>query len=179
MHFRTEILFPAKPDNLEAEVAAAMDPFREEWNPEIGRYDGWWDWWQIGGRWTGAHSAEYDPRKDPENMEMCSVCGGTGKRLDMYIESGCNGCSGEGERIKWPTDWKHHESDVIRLADLADDQKSCNLVIVNGDSIKVVESETWDGKNWVGGEYKDRTIKQQLEHMGVTDGWLVTVDCHS
>ena len=40
-----------------------------------------WDWWQIGGRWTGSLD-EYEPEKDLENQEWCSFCAGTGNRSD-------------------------------------------------------------------------------------------------
>lgn len=42
-----------------------------------------WDWWQIGGRWTGELDGDYDPRQDIENQEWCNICDGTGNRSDM------------------------------------------------------------------------------------------------
>jgi hypothetical protein len=42
-----------------------------------------WDWWSIGGRWTGALVEDYDPAKDIENQEWCNTCGGTGSREDF------------------------------------------------------------------------------------------------
>jgi len=39
-----------------------------------------WDWWEIGGRWTGELDSKYDPRKDPRNIVPCSLCDGTGDR---------------------------------------------------------------------------------------------------
>jgi hypothetical protein len=46
---------------------------------------GKWDWWQIGGRWTGALTQDYDPTKDIENQEWCDLCGGTGNRPDIQF----------------------------------------------------------------------------------------------
>lgn len=40
-----------------------------------------WDWWTVGGRWTGLFS-DYDPTKDPANLEVCTLCCGTGDRDD-------------------------------------------------------------------------------------------------
>jgi hypothetical protein len=83
--------------------------------------DGHWDWFQIGGRWTGTLSdGQYDPRDDPDNTELCSVCGGTGLRVDIIglkaraedPEYCCNGCDGEGHALKWPTDWSDHAGDI-------------------------------------------------------------------
>ncbi len=41
-----------------------------------------WDWWVIGGRWTGMFS-DYDGEQDPRNYSVCDLCGGTGTRPDM------------------------------------------------------------------------------------------------
>ena len=43
-------------------------------NPE-----GYWDWWVIGGRWTGCIS-DYDPCMDERNFGPCKFCNQTGKR---------------------------------------------------------------------------------------------------
>jgi len=57
-----------------------------------------WDWWVIGGRWTGYYDG-YKPEEDPQNLETCLFCGGTGKRIEMGMER-CNGCDGKGKRVK-------------------------------------------------------------------------------
>jgi hypothetical protein len=41
-----------------------------------------WDWYSIGGRWNGYFKPEYNPNKDPENLEECIHCSGTGRRRD-------------------------------------------------------------------------------------------------
>lgn len=71
-----------------------------------------WDWWQIGGRWTGCLT-DYDPNKDPDNIETCWLCKGTGERHDDVVDGECNGCEGKGKRIKWPTDWKQRHDDTL------------------------------------------------------------------
>ena len=60
-----------------------------------------WYWWQIGGRWSGAFLAGYDPHEDPANREPCYLCVATG----MRGEQECNGCDGTGVKVKWPTEW--------------------------------------------------------------------------
>jgi hypothetical protein len=40
-----------------------------------------WDWYAIGGRWTGMYS-DYEPYLDPKNWSVCDLCGGTGFRSD-------------------------------------------------------------------------------------------------
>jgi hypothetical protein len=69
-----------------------------------------WDWYEIGGRWTGMFTAGYDPNKDPRNLETCPFCNGTGTRTDWpegitqeWIDecNGCNACHGTGQRVKY------------------------------------------------------------------------------
>ena len=52
-----------------------MNPYHE--NGEHPR--AFWDWYQVGGRWSGLYS-DYDPAKDPENID----------------DSG---------KVMWPTSW--------------------------------------------------------------------------
>ena len=76
--------------------------------------DSKWDWYQTGGRWTGYYS-DYDPSTDPKNIEVCSLCDGTGMRAGWaWIDAdgahykddwakecgGCNGCKGTGNSVK-------------------------------------------------------------------------------
>ena len=42
--------------------------------------DSKWDWWVIGGRWTGELDSDYDPRTDPRNLIPCDLCNGTGDK---------------------------------------------------------------------------------------------------
>jgi hypothetical protein len=76
-----------------------------------------WDWWQLGGRFTGMFKPHYDPDADPSNKETCFLCNGTGKRADMDVKDGCNGCAGTGTRTKWPTQWKSI-GDVAQVKDV-------------------------------------------------------------
>ncbi len=77
-----------------------------------------WDWWQIGGRYSGKFAPGYDPETDPNHQETCWLCNGTGKRTDAVCENGCNGCSGTGVKTKWPTQWKGTPGNQIRVGDI-------------------------------------------------------------
>src|SRR5258706_5833810 len=77
-----------------------------------------WDWWQVGGRWTGMLIPHYDPSEDERNKETCTLCKGTGKRADMTDQEKCNGCNGTGISKKWPTSWARIEGDQMRLGDI-------------------------------------------------------------
>lgn len=112
---------------------ATMDAAAEAWCSatlhEDGRYykrtnpNARWDWWQVGGRYTGKLSPGYDPEKDPTNWETCRLCAGSpGRRLPALIttpeEIGsdgkipCNGChETPGRSLKWPTSWVKFDGD--------------------------------------------------------------------
>lgn len=111
-------------NNVEAAIAYQMEPFDEngEWFREGSR----WDWWQIGGRFTGKLDPGYDPEDDPENWETCFICRGAGRRADAVGQEArqrdpdytCNGCQGQGRSLKWPTAWKNFTGDVKLRRDL-------------------------------------------------------------
>lgn len=65
-----------------------------------------WDWWSVGGRWSGLLAPAYDPHTDPENFETCWLCQGTGKRSDLEVANGCNACGGTGRKLKHASDWR-------------------------------------------------------------------------
>ncbi len=131
--------------DVEAAVAEQMAPFEEneEWFADGSR----WDWYQIGGRWTGKLDG-YDPNADPANDESCELCGGMGTRTDQLgrdsghhtrepnVDDGvcvrcgqagcgcrgyCNACGGAGHKQKWPTQWAQHAGDVAPKRVLAND----------------------------------------------------------
>ncbi|SCM71580.1 conserved hypothetical protein [uncultured Pleomorphomonas sp.] len=72
-----------------------------------------WDWWVVGGRYGGRLAPGYDPEKDERNYKTCTLCRGTGRRDDPIGQARrledptytCNGCSGTGRELKFPTDW--------------------------------------------------------------------------
>lgn len=71
-----------------------------------------WDWWQVGGRYSGKFAPDYDPNEDPANRQICRLCQGTGTRMDMKVANGCNGCSGTGIETKWPSTWRNHGNQI-------------------------------------------------------------------
>lgn len=98
-----------------------------------------WDWWQIGGRWTGILDG-YEPTKDPQNWEQCNLCHGTGTRHGMK-EGDCNGCTEHtkygcpiGTRVKWPAHYVSHGGDRLPLAQVtqATYEQHIYAVCVNG-----------------------------------------------
>jgi len=117
------------------ELYATFEEYMEEYcgykarDPQKNRYGYWqnpnkkWDWWTIGGRWTGKLLIGYDPSEDKDNYEKCWLCHNTGTRPDAnyapdndlrkpsraghpVIGKGCNGCMGTGWQLKHAPDFK-------------------------------------------------------------------------
>jgi hypothetical protein len=145
MHFFTACVVPRGTTRAEVDdvVAPMMAPFDETEND-----DGWWDWWQVGGRWTGVWS-EYNPTTDPANIETCKLCGGTGTRRDMTLVNGCNGCGGKGAAVTWPTQWVAVDDDIVPvpLVTRGPENTSLPIYLVLPDG-RCLQRETWDGENW-------------------------------
>ena len=193
MHYHAEIWVKDLTDP-NAAITAAMAPYRENFDTEEGKH-GFWDWWQIGGRYTGAHADGYDPTTDPRNVKTCDLCNGTGFRTDRvgrqarasnpsYTCNGCGECGkdgkwthgqrGPGKTVKWPTEWAPHLGDAIPVKNVSADLTAYTLIV--GDTVQ--HMEIWNGKEWIDGPLKGKKVKAALDELGVTDGYLVTVDYH-
>jgi hypothetical protein len=114
MHYSNLVIVP-KTDDVEAAVKEAMGPHEDD--------GGFWDWYQIGGRFTG-YLDGYDPERDSRNIVACEFCNGIG---EVVVEVGvgdsprkCRRCNGTGFETKWPTRWASHPGDVIPIEDLTD-----------------------------------------------------------
>lgn len=129
-------LFEAHPlkgkPNPDCEDCSGTGTTKSTYNPKSK-----WDWYQVGGRWTGAFDATYDPYTDPDNLELCNLCGGTGDRATHMNEpkevqhpSGCNGCSGTGKSVKWHL--KDFDGDVRPVGALPKDFVPFALVTPDG-----------------------------------------------
>lgn len=188
MHYHAEVWVPSL-NGLDQQLQFIMEPYRE------GDTDGgFWDWYQIGGRYTGTHDSNYDPAKDPANIETCRQCEGTGFRSDsLGIQQRadtpsytCNGCGefkdgkwqhgpyGPGKSLKWPTEWRRVKSDVIPVSAVSEALTAFTLIVAG----EVLTQEKWDGHEWAKTDFPG-LVKPQLEKRGVKDGYLVTVDYHS
>jgi hypothetical protein len=56
MHYRCEIILPPNTKDIEAAITSVMEPFSE--NAEERSSGAFWDWWVIGGRFSGAKIAD-------------------------------------------------------------------------------------------------------------------------
>ena len=108
------------------------------------------DWYQIGGRWKGVHVAEYDQDRDPDNI------------------------AAKQNRIKWPTEWKHHEKDIIAVGDLPAVFECYTLIF----SLEILTTEKWNGVTYEKTEFSGLVIPE-LHKRKIVAGYLVTVDYHT
>jgi len=152
-----------------------------------------WDWYVVGGRWTGLFSKDYDPAKDPENIETCMVCAGSGSRDDKLGRDArakdpsykCNGCQGEGKSVKWPTQWADHSGDIVPankwLSLLDGDAKEFTPFAI------VTPDGEWHEKGKMGwwacvfdekdkDEWRGQTAELVQKH--ANDHIAIVVDCH-
>lgn len=202
-HYHSEVWIPEILD-VESQIMEIMNPYNEALAIEQDEFEeshwynpnGWWDWFQIGGRWTGAHTPDYHPEEDEQNYENCMVCGGGGFRRDKFGEEErlktpsytCNGCGhyddtlkiwthgkfGKGKQCKWPTQWAKHSGDIIPVSEI-NDKLDCYTLIV-GDN--VYQTEIWEGGDFKKTDF-DGNVKNMLDKLNITTGFLVTVDYHN
>jgi hypothetical protein len=105
---------------VEEAVDWNMAPFDEndEWCADGSR----WDYWTIGGRYSGQLVPDYDPREVPENWQSCRLCNGSGKRDDAVGREArrtdpaftCNGCRGKGRALKDSSEWRSGDDMLLR-----------------------------------------------------------------
>lgn len=147
MHYSNLVIIE-KPEEItqaaiEAAVEEAMGPSQEQ--------GGFWDWYQIGGRWSGALDG-YNPDEDPANLRECDLCNGTGKREDALGKEerarnpdyNCNGCDGRGKSVAWPTSWAFHPGDVAPVSQLTEAQlKRFYRVVTPGHRFEAEDYVPW------------------------------------
>ncbi len=170
-HYLAAVVVPARTTRIDAEeyVRSALAP----WSEEV-REDGFWDWWQIGGRWTGIYSG-FDPSTAPENIEECWLCRGSGVRPDGRSAGGCNGCDGQGRRAKWPSSWAAHDGDVQPVASLLRPSSRMPFTLVVPD-VTIMHKEVWNGVAWIP-DASDEDMRVMLARM--PSAWFAVVDYHS
>lgn len=91
-----------------------------------------WDWYVIGGRWTGMLAEDYDPDLDPRNFGPCAFCSpGVNSAMRVLIEA-----SGEPSPPINPTGKvKQYETGTWGAA-AADDPEAKDCHVCNGTKIE-------------------------------------------
>lgn len=190
MHYHCEVWLPELPEGktIEELISAEMGPFQEQFCDnqncagDCNGCKGWWDWWVVGGRWTGSHDG-YEPHKDPANYSPCRYCAGTGHRpgspfLAVDGTLGCNVCNNEysheypGQEYNFTL--QPHAGDIISINQLPDGFTCYRLVA--GERQWVTEQYNPDAPPGEAFEtIWDGNVKAILSN---AKGFLVTVDYH-
>lgn len=185
MHYLIGVILPFQYDG--DKLHEAISEILKPWDERDGdNEDGRWDWWQLGGRWTGIWS-DYNPREDPANHEVCWLCEGTGLRNDRLGQAQrlrdpsytCNGCEQElqpGTALKWPTRWvKRPDLDLIPVKQLRARTDDLPYAIVAAPD-RWLGRETWTGDTFITAPNWPAVAHAALDNY--LDCWIAAVDIH-
>lgn len=189
-HFTCLVIVKPDSENPEADAATLLAPYNEndEWFREGSR----WDWWVVGGRWSGALTG-YKPHMDPKWYRTCQYCQGTGTRSDMkspykehhgdvccpfpIIGEGCNVCHGTGQAMEFAGSIRS-DSDIVRVSEIRENFVPFSFITPDGEWHEQARmgwfATTTDDKE------KDAWTKEFLTAVQqyAPDHWAVLVDCH-
>lgn len=186
-HYFLGVLLPAdtNAETIDDRVAEVLKPWDEnDGENENGR----WDWFQIGGRWTGVWSG-YDPETDPANHKPCWLCNGTGMRNDALGRAHraenpdytCNGCMNgpkPGIQIEWPTQWaKRLDLDILPVATFLGTEGMRLPYAIAAAPDVWLEKESWDGSTFVECPDWPAVVRAALDLR--RDMVIAVVDIHS
>jgi hypothetical protein len=136
-----------------------------------------YDWWQLGGRWSGYKIKGYNPRKDKRNHEKCNICNGSGYRGKLF----CNACCNEsrdgweiekGIAVKWPG-WNHLDVNYLHVSKIEDDT-SC-FTIIYKDILK--HQKIYENSEFIKTDF-DGNMKKFINKYDIKDGYFLTIDYH-
>lgn len=157
-----------------------------------------WDWYQIGGRWTG-HLSGCNPADNPANYEPCEFCEATGvttkavgERYPAYASNvgrECFQCNGKSKRLKWPTEWVSQQ-ETFKVADVLSKLTEPPYAFVSSKDYDWFCRETYHP--YVGLTYEEAQAKGLSfqptpgynDNFNATvqkfmDGFVTVVDCHN
>jgi len=167
MHYHCEIVMP-KTDNIEAAIKTILAPFDEGKEEDYGS-GAFWDWWVIGGRWSGI---KLESKLDQDKLEEFR-----NKLIEMNITVSGFQCGKEEIRpasqesivdnlwkeyfpdcgiAKCPM-FKHSNSnqsiisgDIMDYDLVTDTLKISRIIFAGKDSAKfMLEDSYWNGVNYV------------------------------
>lgn len=181
MHYHLEIIMPPT-DSVKETIKNILAPFNED--PEEGEREihAFWDWWVIGGRYSGQHIvSKYDHNKMDEFYKELK----NNKITVSGLVFGKNELS-PGSQIPfvdalWQTHFpeddgpcplfKHSNnqyednySDVCQISNLPQ-HLSCSRIIITNSEFKpefMIEDSYWNGVSWINSEW-DGTVKKALK----------------
>lgn len=184
MHTHCEVYSPDFPGDPLMYILEVMEPYNYH-NGDSGD-DAFFDWLVIGGRWSGSHTlAQLDPKKLGEFKNICVsrefFRNGRQNEIDflfkMYFpEVDLPAPYGRDAYRDWG-----YPDDIIDLAVLPDSFK-CHTLVVPGVGYWHVEEFDSEKEEFIttefGFQYQGRVKPFLREQLGITSGYLITVDYH-
>jgi hypothetical protein len=195
MHYHCEVWVPDKNDYY-SQVIKTLDGLHEE-------DDGFYDWWVVGGRWSGEHTlwrlkAKYGGRKINKLYDEFEKKYGwwinketnEDKRRKQFEEVFFSHIPKEEYKELVPSgivpSWRNHydmkgyDDDIIAVVDIPWKFFTCYTFVLS--EFKKMERKFYHQENWNGSTFQDSEfkVKDILDNEGLTNfGYLVTVDYHS
>jgi len=192
MHYHGEIWVPNK-NGYRSQVDKALEGLTEENN-------GFYDWYVIGGRWSGEHTLwllknKFGSRKidrihdefDKKHGWWTNSEKSKELRAKQYEEVFRNHISEEeynGIMPAWRDNYKEdgYEDDILAVTDIPRKFFTCYTLVLSPrgekweEERKYYHSEIWNGSIHQDTEFNPKEI---LEQHNIYDGFLVTVDYHN
>jgi len=187
MHYHCEIIMP-KTKDIENDVEKLMSPFSENNKDEEEALQPFWDWYQIGGRWSGAKEmCSYDSNKLDDfykalNDNKITVSGLQCGKQEVspasqipIVDKLWNEFfpTENGEMTECPV-FKHSNNedsvlscDICLVEDIPDDLKCCTVIIggpgYNNELLPqfVMRDSVWNGVNHMDIDW-DKNVKTAI-----------------
>lgn len=159
MHYHCEILMPPT-DNVESAIEAVLEKFSES-NEEASQP--FWDWYQIGGRWSGHHiTSKFDREKLAEfhewlQAEKVTVSGVVAGKQELQPASQAKKVDKKWNEMFPSEKWvpcplfsnagPRFDDDICKLSEMAP-ALACHRFILAGPSFRNIPDEKdgkWDG----------------------------------
>ena len=179
MHYHLEIIMPPT-ENVKEAITKILAPFDE--NLEEDNKHAFWDWWVIGGRYSGQHTiGRYDSEKMDSfykelNNNKVTVSGITfGKSelspasqipfVDALWQTHFPEDDGPCPLFKHSNDqYKDNYADVCQMFNLPDHLECSRIIITNSEFEPefMIEGSYWNGVSWNDTKW-DGKVKTALE----------------
>ncbi len=185
MHYHCEVYLDRLPKDVFKAVLKIMEPYRERFDEAAGDYHGFWDWFVIGGRWSGAHTeAALDPEKIKKFYEICEEKGlfwygaknpkkvQEARRREEFLKL-FPGFKGPIPTCRDVYKDDGYADDVVPVEEVSSRLTCYTLILPN----EILHHEVWTGWGFCKTDF-DGNVKKALEKRGITTGYLVTVDYH-
>jgi len=185
MHYHCEVYLERLPKDVFEAVSKVMEPYELWFDEATGERHGFWDWFVVGGQWSGAHTiATLDPSKIEKFYKICEEkrlfwCGvkspkkvQEAKRREEFLKL-FPGFEGPIPTCRDRYKDDGYVDDVVSVGRVSPRLTCYTLILPD----EVLHYKVWTGVDFCRTDF-DGYVKKALEQRGITTGYLVTVDYH-